>query len=227
MEITPVMENFIKQVRQHDHVVSANYSEATQTHMTQIHRTDVVAINFVIKLDTNEQVPVDFVVCKDRITENSYVNFSKALKDLMTCDCVVTNETHNDRIMRDINQSAFNNTGRTTYFIRPTDGYRVSIYSEYAPVIVPTDAVFLDLIDKLKNMEHVLDITVEELLDDSILKGDEKQVKHVFFRCKHTIPGTDETRYGHFIMAETSCCVQEGHDFAIEQLKNLIEATPK
>lgn len=226
MKITSVMENFIGQVRQNEHIVSADYAEATQAHMTQIERTDVVVVSLVIKVDDTEHVPVDFVVPVDAIVEDSYTHFSSGLELLMHCDCVVVNEKHNDRLMRDINQSAFNNIGRTTYFIRPSDGWMVPIYGEYADEIVPTDPVFLQLIEKLKNVEHVLEVKVEKLLDDSILTVEERQFVHVFFRIKHTIVGTTDERYAHFIMSEPSCCNELEHPWAIEQLTNLIAATP-
>jgi len=226
MVITPVMENFINQVRSNEHIVSADYTEPTQDHMTQISRTDVVVVSLVIKVDDTEHVPVDFVVPVDAIVEDSYTHFSSGLELLMHCDCVVVNEKHNDRLMRDINQSAFNNIGRTTYFIRPSDGWMVPIYGEYADEIVPTDPVFLQLIEKLKNVEHVLEVKVEKLLDNSILTVEERQIVHVFFRIKHTIVGTTDERYAHFIMSEPSCCNDLEHTWAIEQLTNLIAAAP-
>lgn len=226
MEITPVMENFISQVRQNEHIVSANYTKATQAHMTQISRIDVVVLSLVIEVDASEHVPVDFVVPVETIVEDSYTYFSSGLELLMHCDCVVVQEKHNDRIMRDINQSAFNNIGRTTYFIRPSDGWMVPIYGEYADEIIPTDPVFLELIEKLKNVEHVLEVKVEKLLDDSVLTEEERQITHVFFRIKHTIVGTTDERYAHFIMSEPSCCNTLEHSLAIEKLTNLIAATP-
>lgn len=220
------METFIGQVRQNEHIVSANYAEATQVHMTQIKQTDVIVVSLIIAVDASEHVPVDFVVPIETIVEDSYTYFSSGLELLMNCDCVVVNEKHNDRIMRDINQSAFNNIGRTTYFIRPSDGWMVPIYGEYADEIIPTDPVFLELIEKLKNVEHVLEVKVEKLLDYSVLAVEERQVIHVFFRIKHTIIGTTDERYAHFIMSEPSCCNELEHPWAIEQLTNLIKATP-
>jgi hypothetical protein len=224
MTITPMMENFIDQVRQNPHIISADYSEVTPIHLSQIDRTDLVVLNLVIDLDSVEDVPVDFIIAMESFSQDSYGYFASGLDDLMKCDCVVANETHNDRIMRDINQSAFDNNGRTAYFIRPADGWMVPIRSANATVIVPTDPVFLELIDKLKNVEYVLDVTVEELLDYSILKEEEKEIKHVFFRVKHTIPGTTDTGYAHFMLSEPSCCNVLEHQSAVTQLTNLISA---
>jgi hypothetical protein len=227
MQLTPVIENFLEQCRQHENVVSVSISEPTQTHMTQIKRTDVIVFNFIIELDTTEHVPVNFVIPVSSITETSYVEFDQGLNELMSCDCVVTKPVHHDRIMRDINQSAFNNYGPATYFIRPEDGWMVSIYGEYADTITPTDPVFLELIEKIKNTEHVLDVNVEKLLDNSILTEEEKKFDQVFFRIKHTIPGTADFRYGHFIMSELSCCNVLEHTFALTQIQSMIEATPE
>jgi hypothetical protein len=228
MQMTPVIENFLNQCRQHEHVVSVELSDPTQDNMTQIKRTDVIRFEFVIDLDLDgiENVPLDFIVPIDGITEQSYAGFSTGLDSLLSCDCVITNPTHNDRVMRDINQSAFNNIGRTTYYIRPEDGWMVPIYGEYADEITPTNPVFLELIEKLKNVEHVLEVKVEELLDNSILSEEEQQVTHVFFRIKHTIIGTTSSRYAHFIMSEPSCCNTLEHNWAVEQLVNLIKAEP-
>jgi hypothetical protein len=119
-----------------------------------------------------------------------------------------------------------NNRGTLTYYIRPPDGYRQLIYSEYADEIVPTDPVFLELIEKLKNVEHVLEVKVEKLLDTSLLTEEENLVDHVFFRVKHAIPDNTDTRYANFIQSEPSCCNTLEHNWAIEQLTTLIKAQP-
>jgi len=223
METTPVIENLLNQLRQHEQVVSVNLAEATQDHMTQIKRTDVVRFEFVFELDTLEHVPIDIIVPSNLIDENTYSGFCSGIIPALGCDCVVTVPTHNDRVLRDVNLSSLKNIGRTTYYVRPEDGWMVSIYGEYADEITPTEPVFLELIEKLKNVECVLSVKVEELLDYSVLKQDERETTHVFFRIKHTINNTTEERYAHFIMSVPSCCNVLEHYWAIEQLETLIK----
>jgi hypothetical protein len=223
MVLTPVIENFLNQVRQHKQVVSVNLTEATQDHMIQIKRTDVVRFEFVFQLDTLEHVPIDIIVTTASITADSYAGFSTGIIPALGCDCVVSVPTHNDRVLRDVNLSGLKNTGRTTFYIRPTDSWMVLIYGEYADEITPTDAVFLELIEKLKNVESVLSVNVEELLDYSILKEEERKIPHIFFRIKHTLPGVDVERYANFIMSEPSCCNVLEHPKAIEKVENLIK----
>ena len=217
------MENLLTQLRQTPEVVSVNLTEATPDHITQIERTDVVRFEFVFELDTLEHVPVDIIVPVEIINENTYLGFVTGIDSLLGCDCVVTNPTHNDRVLRDVNISAFNNIGKTTYYIRPTDGWMVPIYGEYADEITPTDPIFVELIEKLKNVAHVLEVNVEKLLDTSILTQEERSVTHVFFRIKHTINETTESRNANFIASEPSCCNLLQHESIIAQLENLIK----
>jgi hypothetical protein len=223
MQITPVMENLLTQLRQTPEVVSVSLTEATPDHITQVKRTDVVRFEFVFEIDTKEHVPIDIIIPKEMINESAYEGFCNGIIPALGCDCVVSNPTHNDRVLRDVNLSGLKNTGRTTFYVRPADGWMVLIYGEYADEITPTDAVFLELIEKLKNVESVLSVKVEELLDYSILKEEEREIPHVFFRIKHTLPGVDVERYANFIMSEPSCCNVLQHPRAIEQVENLIK----
>lgn len=223
MVITPVMENLLNQLRQHEQVVSVSLTEATPDHITQVKRTDVVRFEFVVEIDTLEHVPIDVIVLKEMINETAYEGFCTGIIPALGCDCVVMNSTHNDRVLRDVNISAFTNIGRTTYYVRPTDGWMVSIYGEFADEITPTDPVFLELIEKLKNVERVLSVKVEELLDNSMLTQEEREVTHVFFKIKHTVNETTESRYANFIASEPSCCNLLQHESIIAQLENLIK----
>jgi hypothetical protein len=181
--------------------------------------------HFIIDVDS-KNTPIDFVVPIEIVDENSYEQFATNLDDFLQCDCLVQGTSEHPELKLDIQHASMNNRGTLTYYIRPPDGYRQLIYSEYADEITPTDPVFLELIEKLKNVEHVLEVKVEKLLDDSVLTEEERQITHVFFRIKHTIIGTTDERYAHFIMSEPSCCNELEHPWAIEQLTNLIAATP-
>jgi predicted RNA-binding protein with PIN domain len=224
MELTPVIENFLNQCKQHTNVVSVTVEEASQMHLIQAGRLNLVVFHFIITVDT-KNTPIDFVVPIENINENSYKKFTENLDDFLTCDCLVQGTSTHPGLKLDIQNAAMNNRGPLTYYIRPPDGYRQMIYSEYADEITPTDPVFLELIEKLKNVEHVIDVKVEKLLDTSLLTEEEQQVSHVFFRVKYTIGETTEERYAHFIMAEPSCCNELEHYWAIEQLTNLIKAS--
>lgn len=223
MELTPVIENFLNQSKQHSNVVSVSVEDASQVHMSQVGRLNLIVFHFVITVDS-KNTPVDFVVPIENVNENSYERFSSALDDLLTCDCEVPEISTHSELKLDIQQAAMNNRGILTYYIRPPDGWRQLIYSQYANKINITDPIFLNLIEKLKSIDHVLEVNAEELLDNSILSDEEKQVTHVFFRCKQNIPGSEETRYVHFIMAEPNCCIEQDHELAISQLTTLVNA---
>ena len=225
MEMTPVIENFVNQCRQHKDVVSVTVEDASQMHMSQVSRLDVIVFHFIITVELKD-TPVDFVVPIGSVNENSYKEFEFMLDDLLTCNCEVQDISAHSELKLDIQQAAMNNRGTLTYYIRPPDGYRQLIYSEYADEIVTTDPAFLELIEKLKNVETVLDVVVEKLIDNSLLTEEEQKVNHVFFRVKHNIVGTTDERYAHFIMAEPNCCNVLDHPWAIEQLTNLIKASP-
>jgi hypothetical protein len=225
MQLTPVIENFLNQCKQHSNVVSVSVEEASQMHMSQANRLNLIVFHFLITIDSKD-TKIDFVVPVESVNENSYEQFSMALDDLLTCNCEVQDTSSHTDLKLDIQQAAMNNRGTLTYYIRPPDGYRQLIYSEYADEIVPTDPVFLELIEKLKNVEHVLEVKVEKLLDTSLLTEEENLVDHVFFRVKHAIPDNTDTRYANFIQSEPSCCNTLEHNWAIEQLTNLIKAQP-
>ena len=223
--MTPVIENFLNQCRQHSNVVSVTVEDASQMHMSQAGRLNLIVFHFVITIDL-KNASIDFVVPLESVDETSYEQFSKALDDLLTCNCEVQDISAHSELKLDIQQAAMNNRGTLTYYIRPPDGYRQLIYSEYADEIVTTDPAFLELIEKLKNVEYVVDVKVEKLLDTSLLTEEEQKVPHVFFRIKHTILETTDTRYANFIMSEPSCCNPLEHYWAVEQLVKLIKAEP-
>jgi hypothetical protein len=229
MQLTPVIENFLNQCRQHKDVVSVTVEEASQMHMSQVGRLDVIVFHFIITVELKD-TPVDFVVPISSVNENSYKKFGFMLDDFITCDCQVLGVNDHSELALDIQQAAMYNRGTLTYFIRPTDGYRIQIYSQYANTIAPTNTTFIELIEKLKNVETVLDVVVEELIDNSLLTEEEQKVNHVFFRIKYKIPaqvlpgiGTVEERYAHFIMSEPSCCNELEHSRTIEQLTKLMK----
>ena len=226
MQMTPVIENFLNQCKQHSNVVSVSVEDASQMHMSQVGRLNLLVFHFVLKVDL-KNIPIDFVVTTESVTEHSYTKFSEALDDMLTCNCEVQEVSSHEDLKLDIQQSAMYNRGTLTYYIRPTDGWRQMIYSQYANIINPSNVVFLDLIDKLKNIENVLEVTVEELIDTSLLTEEEQKVTHVFFRIKHTIPGTSDFRYAHLIMSEPSCCNVLEQPTAITQVQAMIEATPE
>jgi hypothetical protein len=225
METTPVIENFLNQCTQHASVVSVSVDDASQVHMGQIKRLNLIVFHFLITIDSKD-TEIDFVVPIESVDENSYEQFAMSLDDLLICNCLVQDTSSHTDLKLDIQQTAMNNRGTLTYYIRPPDGYRQLIYSEYADEIVPTDTVFLELIEKIKSTEHVLDVKVEKLLNSSVLTEEEKKVTHVFFRIKHTIPGTSDFRYGHLIMSEPSCCNVLEQSTAITQVQTMIAATP-
>jgi hypothetical protein len=226
MQMTPVIENFLNQSRQHTNVVSVTVEDASQMHMSQVGRLDLIVFHFIILIES-KNTPVDFVVPIESVNEQSYEKFSIALDDLSTCNCEVHDISSHSELKLDVQQATMYNRGTLTYYIRPTDGWRQMIYSQYANIINPSNVVFLDLIDKLKNIENVLEVTVEELIDTSLLTEEEQKVTHVFFRIKHTIPGTSDFRYAHLIMSEPSCCNVLEQPTAITQVQAMIEATPE
>jgi UDP-3-O-acyl-N-acetylglucosamine deacetylase len=103
------------------------------------------------------------------------------------------------------------------------DNCLIEINGPEIPIIDGSSSPFLELIEKLKNVESVLSVKVEELLDYSILKEEERKIPHIFFRIKHTLPGVDVERYANFIMSEPSCCNVLEHPKAIEKVENLIK----
>jgi hypothetical protein len=216
IEITPDLQKILDTSEAMEEVISVNITEVPDHLLRQIEIQNCIYFDYIIRVESGDEVEVAFVVPADSIDGDSHNHL--AIKDLVSCSCVVVGKDADEFCVN----SPFYNRGKTTYFVRPPDYYLVRLEHESPNVISVFTPELQSLVNKIKALDKVNYVQIETVVDaklkDSlncneaimiITNIDIKDPKLKIYNQATAVP-------------KTVWSVEENHSYAIEQIEEMI-----
>lgn len=217
-----VVLDFLDRLRTVPGVISVNVASVPEFVQEQISaKEDLLRFCFILDTKDGDTTEADFVITRAQIHENTHTEFATGLKNMLDCDCirVVEGET-------DLHYNAFFNAGKNTFFVRPEDGFIVRLKSQ-APVRLAPTGNLVALVEKLKAINGVIDIAIEEIIDsDNAITEDfdTRNDDHVMI-CA-TVRTSEGTNDVHLAVPESVYASEHNMKWAIEQIEMLVSKQP-
>jgi len=219
VEITPDLQKVLDTARAMEEVISVEVSEVPENLLRQIEIQDCIYLDYVIRLNSDEEIEVGFVVPVQSIDADSYKYLP--IKDLLSCDCTVVGEDPNDFCVN----NPFYNRGKTTYFVRPPDHYLVRLEHESPNVISIFTPELQILVDKIKALDKVNYVQIETVVDEKLRQGvNNDDPIMIVTNIDINDPAHPKVKvYNQTTVVPKSVWgVEYGHDYAVEQIKEMI-----
>ena len=217
IEITQDLQKVLDTAAAMDEVVSVQITEVPNHLLSQIDVGEYIYFDCVIKLDSNEEAEVAFVVPTSIVNPDSYKEL--AFKELVCCTCVVMNDEQDDFCV----SNPYYNIGKTTYLVRYPDQYLVRLVDTRPDiVIIPPDNLKL-LLEKLKQVPKVNAVKAEYIVSDKLKQSIEDQNSYMI---RASIDINSDKIIDHsvsFVVIEQVWNTESGHDWAVNNLIDLIE----
>jgi hypothetical protein len=216
IEITQDLQKVLETAAAMEEVVSVQATEVPAHLLSQVEAGEYIYLDCVIKVETEDEVSVGFVVPTKIIDADSYKNLP--IQDLVSCSCVTMSGEEDDFCVT----NPYYNTGKTTYFVRYPDQYLVRLVDTSPElVIIPTDNLKI-LVDKLKQVDKVNAIKVEHIVSETLKQSlDDKSVMiRAYIDINH------DKILDHsvcFTVTELVYETESGHEWAVNNLIELIE----
>ena len=216
IEITQDLQKVLDTAAAMDEVVSVQATEVPAHLLSQVETGEYIYLDYVIRVESGDEVEVGFVVPTKIIDADSYKNLP--IKDLVSCSCVTMSGAEDDFCVT----NPYYNTGKTTYYVRYPDHYLVRLVDTSAElVIIPTEKLKI-LVDKLKQIPKVNAIKVEHIVSETLKQTlDDKSVM-----IRAYIDINDDKILDHpvcFTVTELVYETENGHEWAVNNLIDLIE----
>ena len=216
IEITQDLQKVLDTAAAMEEVVSVQATEVPAHLLSQVEAGEYIYLDYVIRVENQDEVAVGFVVPTKIIDADSYKNLP--IQDLVSCSCVTMSGEEDDFCVT----NPYYNTGKTTYFVRYPDQYLVRLVDTSADlIIIPTNNLKL-LVDKLKEIPKVNAIKVEHIVSETLKQSlDDKSVMiRAYIDINH------DKILDHsvcFTVTELVYETESGHEWAVNNLIELIE----
>ena len=217
IEITQDLQKVLDTAAAMEEVVSVRATEVPEHLLSQLEDGEYIYLDYVIKVESDEEVEVGFVVPTKIIDSESYKNLP--IEELVSCSCDMMSGKEDDFCVN----NPYYNTGKTTYFVRYPDHYLVRLVDTQAPlVIIPPDNLKV-LIDKLKEIPKVNAIKVEYILSDKLKQSLEDENSFMIRAAIDTNSDKIIEHWVGFVVTENAWNNELGHEWAVNNLTDLIE----
>jgi hypothetical protein len=216
IEISPDLQKVLDTARAMEEVISVEVTEVPEHLLRQIEIQNCIYLDYIIRVESGDEVEVAFVVPVEIIDEDSYKYLP--IKDLVSCSCVVVGEDADDFCVN----NPFYNRGKTTYFVRPPDHYLVRLEHESPNVIAAFTSELESLVNKIKALDKVNYVQIETVVDQKLKESlncneaimivtntDIKDPKIKVYNQTTAVP-------------KTVWSVEENHSYAVDQIKEMI-----
>jgi hypothetical protein len=215
IEITPDLQKVLKTARAMDEVVSVEVTEVPEHLLRQIEIQNCIYLDYIIRVESGDEVEVGFVVPVDIIDKNSYKQLP--IKELVSCSCTVDRGTTDDFCVN----NSFYNRGKTTYFVRPPDYYLVRLEHETPNIISVFTPEMQCFVDKVKALDKVNYVQIETVVDKNLKdKTEDEEPIMVVSNINISIP--NRTTNIATVVPKTIWGFEFAHDYALEQIKEMI-----
>ena len=219
IEITPDLQKVLDTARAMDEVVSVEVTEVPEHLLRQIEIQNCIYLDYIIRVESGDEVEVGFVVPVDIIDEDSYKYLP--IKDLVSCACTVVGEDADDFCVN----NPFYNRGKTTYFVRPPDHYLVRLEHESPNVISVFTPELESLVNKIKALDKVNYVQIETVIDETLRQGvnnDDPIMIVTNIDINNSANPHIKVYNQTTVVPKTVWGVEYGHDYALEQIREMI-----
>lgn len=216
VEITPDLQKVLDTARAMDEVISVEVTEVPEHLMRQIEEKSCIYLDYIIRVESGDEVEVGFVVPTDIIDSDSYKYLP--IKDLVSCSCSVVGEDADDFCIN----NPFYNRGKTTYFVRKPDHYLVRLEDESPNVIAVFTPELQSLVDKIKALDKVNYVQIETVLDEK-LRSSVNNDDPIIIVTNIDIKDPKIKVYNQTTLVPKSVwAIESCHDYALDQIKEMI-----
>jgi hypothetical protein len=216
VEITPELQKVLDTARAMEEVISVEVTEVPANLLRQIEIQNCIYLDYVIRVESGDEIEVAFVVPVEIIDADSYKYLP--IKDLISCACTVVGEDADDFCVN----NPFYNRGKTTYFVRPPDHYLVRLEHESPNVIAVFTPELESLVNKIKALDKVNYVQIETVVDTGLresLNNDDPimivtniDIKDAKIKVYNQTTVVPKSVWGFEI----------GHGYALEQIREMI-----
>jgi hypothetical protein len=219
IKITPDLQKILDTSEAMEEVISVNITEVPEHLLRQIEIQNCIYFDYIIRVESGDEVEVAFVVPVGSIDGDSYKHL--AIKDLVSCSCVVVGEDADEFCVN----NPFYNRGKTTYFIRPPDHYLVRLEHESPNVIALFTPELESLVNKIKALDKVNYVQIETVVDETLrasFNGDDPIMIVTNIDIKSDKYPNMKVYNQTTVVPKTVWGVEYGHDYALEQIREMI-----
>jgi hypothetical protein len=198
--MTPILQEIADNVKTIPNVLDFGISEVPVNLLDQIGNKDCLLFKFLIKIENETDVQVNFVV------PSVVYNIKDSWKYIPINELI---HSGRDRIKSPeaigpsacyLVESSFKNIGVTTYYVNPDDQFLVRLVEKQPNVISPDTPELKNLYDILMSIPKVFSVRFEDILDDN-LKYDEED--YILITCKVDIELDTTKKFRALVDGET------------------------
>lgn len=213
--VTPKLQKALDIASSINEVVSVQAIEPPEHILEQIENKDSVYLDFLIETKSGELNLA--IVVPQTVVESVGDSLKFPISDLLSSGCIQI-ENGAGPIS---GYSVFDNIGKMTYYVRESDQFLVKLIDKKAPVISTPSENLQKLIDKLKSVNKVKNILVEEIVNEELKETSEKSVVIKAYIDVNNDMVTDH--FVSFVATESLCDNEASHKWAVNTLMDLIE----
>lgn len=219
IEITPDLQKVLDTARAMEEVISVEVTEVPEHLLRQIEIQNCIYLDYIIRVESGDEVEVAFVVPVEIIDTESYKYLP--IQDLISCSSTVVGVDADEFCVN----NPFYNRGKTTYFVRPPDMYLVRLEHESPNVIAVFTPELESLVNKIKALDKVnyvqIETVVDQKLKDSVNNDDPIMiVTNIDIKIDKypTMKVYNQTT----VVPKSVWGFEMGHDYALEQIREMI-----
>lgn len=215
--MSPQLQKALEIATSIEEVISVRAIEPPQNILDQIENKDSVYLDFVIQTKSGE-MPFAIVVPKT-LVDDVDDSLNIPIKELLSCGCTQVE----DGVGHMCGYSIYDNFGKMTYYVRESDQYLVKLIDTKAPAPSVETENLKKLVEKLKAVDGVNRIVIEEVVDEK-LKQEFNSEKPII--VKAYIDTNNDKIIDHFIsfgLSELVYDIETSHEWAVNNLMDMIE----
>lgn len=213
--VTPKLQKALDIASSINEVVSVQVIEPPEHILEQIENKDSVYLDFLIETKSGELNLA--IVVPQTVVESVGDSLKFPISDLLSSGCI---QIENGAGLIS-GYSVFDNIGKMTYYVRESDQFLVKLIDKKAPVISTPSENLQKLIDKLKSVNKVKNILVEEIVNEELKETSEKSV--VIKACIDVNNDMVTDHFVSFVVTELVYDIETSHEWAVNNLIDMIE----
>ena len=215
--MTTQLQKILDLAKSIEEVLSVEAIEPTQHILNQIENKDSICFDFLIQTKT-EKMPFAIVVPKV-LVDSAGDSLHIPIKDLLLCGCTQVE----DGIGHICGYSVFNNTGKMIYYVRESDQQLIKLIDVEAPSVFIQSENLKKLVIKLKSLDKVNSIVVEEIVDKKLKESLDSKTPIIIKAYIDINSDRVVDHFVSFVVTELVYDIETSHEWAVNSLIDLIE----